>query len=405
MSDWRNCRWGDLAILEYGKALRGYENADGDYPVYGTNGCIGKHSIPLCDHPGVIIGRKGAYRGIHYSNEPFFVIDTAFYLKPKIEIDLKWTYYELLTHDINGMDSGSAIPSTSRDAFYNLPVRVPPLPEQRAIARILGSLDDKIEANRRMNETLEAIARAVFKSWFVDFDPVRAKAEGREPAGMDAETAALFPDSFEETELGMVPKGWDFGTVGAEFDLTMGQSPPGDTYNESGEGMVFYQGRTDFSFRYPSVRMYCTAPTRKANPGDTLVCVRAPVGDINMASEKCCIGRGLSAIRHKSGSRSFTYYMMLSLKEVFAQFEAEGTVYGSINKKDFEEIPCIIPQSEVVQKYETIVYPLDQMIENDEKEARILAAIRDSLLPELLSGDVRVNKFRSVEIAYEKRTC
>ncbi len=206
--EWRDCLWGDITTLEYGKGLRGYENGTGPYPVYGTNGPIGKHVVPLCNHPGVIIGRKGAYRGVHYSKKPFFVIDTAFYLEPKADIDLRWAYYELLTHDINGLDSGSAIPSTSRDAFYNLPVRLPPSPEQHAIARILGTLDDKIELNRQMNKTLEAIAQALFKSWFVDFDPVRARMEGRQPYGMDAETAALFPDSFEDSPFGKIPRNW-----------------------------------------------------------------------------------------------------------------------------------------------------------------------------------------------------
>jgi restriction endonuclease S subunit len=120
---------------------------------------------------------------------------------------MRWAYYELLTHDINSMDSGSAIPSTSREALYNLPVRLPPISEQHAIAHILGTLDDKIELNRRMNKTLEAMVRAIFKSWFVDFDPVRAKAEGRKPEGMDSDNAALFPDSFEDSELGKIPSG------------------------------------------------------------------------------------------------------------------------------------------------------------------------------------------------------
>ncbi len=283
------------------------------------------------------------------------------------------------------------MPRAKWDYAESLVLLLPTLPEQRAIARILGSLDDKIEANRRMNETLEAIARALFKSWFVDFDPVRAKAEGREPAGMDAETAALFPDSFEETELGEVPKGWITGTVGKDFDLIMGQSPPGDTYNEIGDGMAFYQGRADFGFRYPFIRMYCTAPTRRANPGDTLVSVRAPVGDINMALDKCCIGRGLSAIRHKSGSRSFTYYSMLSLSEIFAKFEAEGTVFGSISKKDFEAISWIIPPAKVIENFENVTRPLDQMIENKENESRILASLRDALLTKLISGQIHVN--------------
>jgi type I restriction enzyme S subunit len=116
------------------------------------------------------------------------------------------------------------------------------------------------------------------------------------------------------------------------FNLTMGQSPPGDTYNEEGNGLPFYQGRTDFGFRFPIRRIYRTAPTRYAKPGDTLVSVRAPVGDINMANEECCIGQGVAAVRHKSGATSFTYHLMANLYPDFARFEAEGTVFGSINK-------------------------------------------------------------------------
>ncbi|MEA1893786.1 MAG: restriction endonuclease subunit S [Euryarchaeota archaeon] len=153
----------------------------------------------------------------------------------------------------------------------------PPLPEQRAIAHILGSLDDKIELNRRMNETLEAMAQAIFKSWLVDFDPVRAKTEGRD-TGLPKEIADLFPDSFEESELGAMPEGWKQSTIRDEFDITMGQSPPGSTYNETGAGLPFFQWQRDFGFRYPANRVYCTAPKRIAEHSDILVSVRAPGG-------------------------------------------------------------------------------------------------------------------------------
>ena len=226
-ANWREVCWGDIATLEYGRALRGYDDAQGSFRVFGTNGPIGWHDEALCQYASVIVGRKGAYRGIHYSADPFFVIDTAFYLKPKAEMDVRWAYYALLTQGINEMDSGSAIPSTSREEFYGLPVRVPPLPEQRTIAHILGVLDDKIELNRRMNETLEAMARALFKSWFVDFlpvrakqrartqtgDPVRAKMEGRD-TGLPQEIADLFPDRMVESEMGEIPEGWGVGTLG-----------------------------------------------------------------------------------------------------------------------------------------------------------------------------------------------
>jgi type I restriction enzyme S subunit len=137
---WEAKTWRDLVILEYGKSLREYDGSAGMYPVYGTNGRIGYHSKPLCTHPGIIIGRKGAYRGVHFCSEPFFVIDTAFYVEPRKPVDLRWAYYELLRRDINSMDSGSAIPSTSREDFYSLPVCSSPFPVQQAFSQLLNPL-------------------------------------------------------------------------------------------------------------------------------------------------------------------------------------------------------------------------------------------------------------------------
>lgn len=282
------------------------------------------------------------------------------------------------------------MPSLNTDLLENVEVIVPPLPEQRAIASILGALDDKIELNRQMNRTLEAVAQALFKSWFVDFDPVWAKKEGRQPFGMDADTAALFPDEFEESELGLIPAGWRVVPLGEEFNITMGQSPPGNTYNEVGQGIPFYQGCRDFMFRYPLRRVYCTAPTRFARDGDTLVSVRAPVGNINMAIEPCAIGRGLAAVRHKGDGRSYTYLSMTFLKDFFAIFESHGTVFGSLSKKDFQGPSVCAPATEVINRFEQIVEPIDSQIENNELETLTLAALRDTLLPKLLSGELRV---------------
>jgi type I restriction enzyme S subunit len=137
---WKVCRWATLVNLQYGKALNGYGGENGAYPVYGTNGRIGTHSQPLCTHAGVIIGRKGAYRGVHYCDSPFFVIDTAFYVVPRVPIELRWVYYELLRQDINSMDSGSAIPSTSREDFYGLTVVAPPFDVQRSFIKLLDPM-------------------------------------------------------------------------------------------------------------------------------------------------------------------------------------------------------------------------------------------------------------------------
>jgi type I restriction enzyme S subunit len=258
------------------------------------------------------------------------------------------------------LNVGAVFDSLKCADIPNFRLPFPPLPEQKLIASVLGALDDKIELNRRMNETLEAMARALFQNRFVD-----------------------------ATQAGL-PKGWREGTVDEEFILTMGQSPPGESYNETGDGTPFYQGRTDFGFRYPTARVFCTAPTRFANAGDTLVSVRAPVGSVNMAAQKCSVGRGVAGVRHKSGSRSYTYYFMRSLEPDFARFEADGTVFGSINKADFHAIKRAAPPSEVVEAFEKLLFPIDQRIENNENESRTLAALRDALLPKLLSGELRL---------------
>lgn len=388
--EWRSSSWGEEISLEYGKALRNHEFSSGRFRVFGSNGPIGYTDHPLAPGPGVILGRKGAYRGVEYSPDPFFVIDTAYYVSPKTDLDMRWLYYAIKHHKLGQIDDGSPIPSTTRAAVYVRDLDVPPRAEQQAIAHILGTLDDKIELNRRMSATLEAMARALFKSWFVDFDPVRAKAAGRDP-GLPKDLAALFPSRLVDSELGEIPEGWGVGCVEDQFDLTMGQSPPGNTYNETGDGTPFYQGRADFKFRFPERRVHCTAPTRFAKAGDALISVRAPVGDINMASEDCAIGRGVAAARHKTGSRSYTHYLMRGLDKEFSRFEAEGTVFGSINKKDFHAIRCVAVPSAAVHAFERACSPIDSRIEINENQSRTLAALRDTLLPKLISGQIRLN--------------
>jgi type I restriction enzyme S subunit len=298
--------------------------------------------------------------------------------------------FRQMRRTIQHQATGSVQDNINLETLGRLRFPLPPLPEQKRIAHILGTLDDKIELNRRMNATLEAMSRAIFKSWFVDFDPVRQKAAGKQPLGMDAQTASLFPDSFEDSEIGEVPKGWPVSVVGDLYDITMGQSPPGDTYNESGDGIPFFQGRADFSFRYPKKRVFCTDPTRFAAPGDTLVSVRAPVGDLNMALEPCAIGRGVAAVRHKTGAAGFTYYGMHALSSHFEKFEGEGTVFGSMGKKEFHGIRTVSPAEGVINAFEIVVSPPNKQIENLERQAASLAALRDTLLPKLLSGEVRV---------------
>lgn len=298
-------------------------------------------------------------------------------------------------------------------------VPLPPYRVQRNIANALAALDNKIQLNHRINETLEQIAQALFNSWFVDFEPVRAKiaalaAGGSEEdallaamsaiSGKDAvhlaqmqseqpqqyaelrATAELFPSAMQESELGEIPEGWSPSTVGHEFDVTMGQSPPGDTYNEEGNGVPFFQGRRDFGERFPSNRVYCSAPKRMANEGDTLLSVRAPVGDTNIARFNCCIGRGLAAIRHKSSCSSFTYYSIIYLGQKLSSYDSEGTVFGSINQKNLKALPVLAPPKIMLKEFNNIVSRLDESIKTNSEQALMLAETRDTLLPKLLSG-------------------
>jgi type I restriction enzyme S subunit len=294
---------------------------------------------------------------------------------------------------VHGFRSGAAQPTLNAKQMGGFRFLLPSLPEQIAIESILSAFGDKIELNLRTAETLEAMARAVFKSWFVDFDPVHAKAAGRVPEWMDAETAALFPDCFGDDGL---PEGWSVSSVGEHFAITMGQSPPGDTYNEDGRGIPFYQGKRDYGWRFPSLRVYCTAPSRMARAGDTLVSVRAPVGSVNLAPMECSIGRGLAAVRHKSGSSSYTYYVMLQLSAEFESYESSGTVFGSINKKQFCSLEYKAPPPAVVNAFEVMTGQLDESIRSISDQSVSLAAIRDALLPRLLSGELRVDDAEKV---------
>ena len=307
-------------------------------------------------------------------------------LQPFVRAVIEYQLPELLAYA-----TGSTFPNVSGRQLAWTPYPNFTTERQRAIAHILGTLDDKIELNRRMNETLEAMARALFKSWFVDFDPVRAKMKGRD-TGLPQDIADLFPDRLVDSEMGEIPEGWEVKSLKDCMNLTMGQSPPGSTYNDHGDGLPFFQGRSEFGFRYPQKRRFCSAPTRVADPEDTLVSVRAPVGDINLAWERCCIGRGVAALRHKSGSSSFTYHAAWALRRELKAYEHTGTVFGAINKGQFEALKVTEPDPCVVEAFDAMSASLDARIRSNVAESDTLAALRDTLLPKLISGEIRLGK-------------
>jgi type I restriction enzyme S subunit len=291
------------------------------------------------------------------------------------EIDDKYFFYYLNQDHffdyVMGGSKGTKMPRGDKQQILMYSFKYPEKEEQKAIAATLSCLDDKIELNNRINKTLEEMAQAIFKSWFIDFEPFQ-----------DGE--------FEDSELGLIPKGWRVGILSDIANITMGQSPSGSSYNEVGDGRVFYQGRAEFGFRFPTRRLYTTEPKRMASKGDVLMSVRAPVGDLNVAIEPCCIGRGLAAIQSKNGHSSFILYAMFALQKPLNIFNGEGTVFGSINKDSLNTMQVIIPPVEVLNSFETIVKPIDTMIENNYYEVCNLQEIRDSLLPKLMSGEIRV---------------
>ncbi|WP_219063375.1 restriction endonuclease subunit S [Pseudomonas sp. UMAB-08] len=341
-----------------------------------------------------LVGSVGQVAVVPKALNGFNVARAVAVIHPVDEVEPEWIALCLrspLSQHLLGSRANTTVQTTiNLKDLRALPIPLPTASERKEITAVLGALDDCIAILRETNTTLESIAQAIFKSWFVDFDPVRAKVEGLEADLIDGATASLFPDSFDETELGLIPTGWRYSTIGQSFILTMGQSPPGSTYNETGDGLPFYQGRTDFGFRFPEQRVFCSAPTRLAEAGDTLISVRAPVGDVNIALESCALGRGVAGIRHPEGHQSFAFYSIRGLKKHFELYDGEGTVFGSINKKDFQTLPIVLPSEAVLRLFEEAVAPLDVAIKLNEQELRLLTEIRDTLLPKLISGQVRL---------------
>ena len=211
MSDWKYCTLGDVLTFQRGFDLPSQKRFSGSYPIIASTGIVGSHIGAKVEGPGLVIGRSGSIGGGQYIESDFWPLNTTLWVKKFNGNSVRFCYYLIKNIDFQTFNVGSGVPTLNRNHIHPLPINLPPLAEQQAIASVLGALDDKIENNRRINKTLEEMARAIFKSWFVDFDPVHAKTEGWQPTHMDTGTAALFPGSFGEDGL---PEGWREGLVG-----------------------------------------------------------------------------------------------------------------------------------------------------------------------------------------------
>ena len=269
------------------------------------------------------------------------------------------------------------------DMLKKVEVPLPPLSDQKKIASVLSALDDKIALNKKMNQKLEAMAKRLYDYWFVQFDFPDKNGLPYKTTGGKME--------YNPTLKREIPVGWEDGVLSDIANITMGQSPDGASYNEDGEGMIFYQGSTDFGMRFPTVRQYTTAPTRFAKKGDILMSVRAPVGAVNIANTDCCIGRGLSALNSKLGSLSHLYFLIDVFKKTFENKNTVGTTFGSITKDELYALPVVIPDKSVIEQFEKMAKPIfDRQMKLGEESNR-LTKLRDKLLPLLMNGQVVVD--------------
>ena len=317
------------------------------------------------------------------------------------DADPQFVYYDLSRRkeEMRRLASGSAQPILNKSAFGRLTIFLPPLPEQRAIASILGALDDKIEVNRKISATLEAIARALFKSWFVDFDPVRAKAEGRDP-GLDADIAALFPDSFEDSELGEIPKGWSVEPIVALAEI-VGGGTPSTSEPAYWDGPFAWVTPKDLAAlktpvllstnRTISEQGLSTISSGLLPIGTLLLSSRAPIGYLAVAELPVAINQGFIAMkaREEISNLFLLRWSESAHDDILAR--ANGSTFLEISKSNFRPIPVVVPVAPLMRAFDDIARPLHDRLVLSELESRSLVALRDALLPQLISGEVRVS--------------
>lgn len=314
----------------------------------------------------IVFARTGGSTGRNYfydGSDGVFVY-AGFLIKFSIDpekVNPKYVKYYCRSKQYNdwvqSFNTGSTRGNINAQTFGNMEIPLPERKQQDYLVSILEPIDEKIKNNKQVNDNLQQQAMSLYAEMFLN--------------SSDSNVTS--------------------GTLSDIAVITMGQSPSGSSYNEDGVGEVFYQGRAEFGFRFPKRRLFTTEPKRMTEAGDVLLSVRAPVGDLNIAYERCCIGRGLGAIHSKTGHSSFILYTMFALRSQLDVFNGEGTVFGSINRDALNAIPIDIPPVTEIDQFEVVAHPIDELIRANYEENCRLEAIRDSLLPKLMSGEIDVS--------------
>ncbi len=401
--EWKYVTIGEIATLQRGFDISQKEQRPGPVPVISSGGTASFHDEAKQAGPGVIMGRKGTLGSVYWIDKPYWPHSTSLWVKDFHGNDPKFVYYffKAMGPELLRMDVGAANPTLNRNHVHPLPALRPPLPAQRAIASVLGTLDDLIEVNRETNEALEEMARALFKSWFVDFDPVRAKLEGRPPAGMDAATAALFPDHFQDSELGQIPKGWEVKPLSKNIELLSGGTPKTSEPSYWDGEIPWYSVRDAPS----DTDVWVVDTDRKITPlgvsdsaasilpeKTTIISARGTVGKLALIGRPMAMNQSCYGVRGAAGYREFfTFYALKEGVEEFQQ-NAHGSVFDTITRETFSTLNVASPPITVADAFEALVEPLMETILANVHESRDLAALRDTLLPKLLSGEVSVER-------------
>ncbi|MEI6442781.1 MAG: restriction endonuclease subunit S [Nostocales cyanobacterium ELA583] len=294
-------------------------------------------------------------------------------IKEPTKIDYKFLYYifnsPTYRSQIRASATGATVRHTAPERIYKCKILCPrDINNQKCIAEILSNYDNLIDNNNRQIALLEESIHLLYKYWFVRL---------------------RFPGYESVKVVDGVPKGWKYESLETTCELIMGQSPPSEFYNNSGQGLPFHQGVSNFGNRFVNHEIYCTQINRIAEPGDILCSVRAPVGRLNITIDKIIIGRGLSAIRNRLGNQSFQYYQ---LKTLFFQEDiiGNGSIFASVTKKQLSQQLIIVPSAEIINKFEKISKPVDKQIINLYFQNQKLKEARDFLLPRLMSGKIIV---------------
>ncbi len=366
--NWKRKRFEDFITLQRGFDLPKTQMKNGDIPVLGSNCIIGFHNLAKVEPPGVVTGRSGTLGIVQYTERAYWPHNTALWVKDFKGNDPRYVYYFLKTLNLSNFNGGASVPTLNRNVLDNLPVFAPQYEDQISIVNILSAYDNLIENNRRRIQLLERAARLIYEEWFV-----RLRFPGHEKVEIKDD----------------VPEGWERSELNTLANITMGQSPKSIYYNENGNGLPFHQGVTNFGFRFPTHKTFCSVKARLGNPGDILFSVRAPVGRINLSLDEIVLGRGLSGIRSKKNYQNFLFY---NLKNHFFKEDliGGGAIFAAVTKKDLYSVKLLIPTDDLILHFQTIVRPMDNLIENLHKANIKLEEARDLLLPRLMNGEIEV---------------